>query len=103
MQKGDHVIVANLSLSLPLRQRPYLGRGHPLGHHDGVVPHVRGIGHRARLPQVRLPFPDDTRPDTTVIDTCSTCDATTATYLDHAERDPTQPRGPVGGGFHLAC
>ena len=79
MQKGDHVIVADLSLSLPLRQRPYLGRAHRLGHHDGVVPHVRGIGHSARLRQVRLPFPDDTRPDTTVIDTCSTCDATTAT------------------------
>jgi hypothetical protein len=42
------------------------------------VPHARGISHIARLRQVRLPFPDDTRPDTTVIDTCSTCDATTA-------------------------
>jgi hypothetical protein len=38
MQKRDHVIVADLSLSLPLRQRPYLGRAHRLGHHDGVVP-----------------------------------------------------------------
>jgi hypothetical protein len=26
MQKGDHVIVADSSLSRPLRQRPYLGR-----------------------------------------------------------------------------
>jgi NAD(P)-dependent dehydrogenase (short-subunit alcohol dehydrogenase family) len=50
MQKGHQVIVADLSLSLPLRQRPYLGRAHPLGHHDGVVPHVRGISHSARLP-----------------------------------------------------
>jgi len=59
---------------------PLLGDGVILsGHDDGVVPHVRGIGHSARLRQVRLPFPDDTRPDTTVIDTCSTCDATTAT------------------------
>src|SRR5258708_31990405 len=49
MQKSDHVIVADLSLSLPLGQRPYLGRAHPLGHHDGVVPHVGGIGHSARL------------------------------------------------------
>src|ERR1700758_1317810 len=31
-----------------LRQRPYLGRAHPLGHHDGVVPHVGGISHSAR-------------------------------------------------------
>ena len=37
MQKGDHVIVADLSLSLPLRQRPYLGRLIVSGHHDGVV------------------------------------------------------------------
>src|SRR5665213_3487329 len=52
MQESDHVIVADLSLSLPLRQRPYLGRVHPLGHDDGVVAHVRGIRHDARLRQV---------------------------------------------------
>src|SRR6185436_7606590 len=86
MQKGDRVIVADLSLSLALRQRPYLGRAHRLGHDDGVVPHVRGIGHSARLRQVRLPFPDDTRPDTTVIDTCSTRDATTATRAERAPK-----------------
>jgi hypothetical protein len=58
MQKSDHVIVADLSLSLPLRQRPYLGRAHRLGHHDGVVPHVGGIGHSARLRQIeRFGFP----------------------------------------------
>jgi hypothetical protein len=49
IQKGDHVILADLSLSLPLGQRPYLGRAHPLGHHDRVVAHVGGIGHGARL------------------------------------------------------
>jgi hypothetical protein len=34
-------------------QPPYLSRAHPLGHHDGVVPHVRAIGHSATLRQVR--------------------------------------------------
>jgi hypothetical protein len=53
MQKSDHAIVADLSPSLPLRERPYLGRAHRLGHDDGVVPHVRGIGHSARLRQLR--------------------------------------------------
>ena len=58
MQEGDRLIVANLSLSLPLRQIPYLGRAHRLGHHDGVASHVRAIGHSARLPQVeRIRFP----------------------------------------------
>src|SRR6476469_2769693 len=99
MQKGDHVIVADSSLSLPLRQRPYLGRAHRLGHHDGVVPHVRGIGHRVRLRQVRLPFPNDTRPDTTVIDACSTCDATTANCLEHAERAPKATARTSWRGF----
>ena len=52
MQKGDRVIVADLSLSLPLCQCPYFGRANRLGHHDGVVAHVRGIGHSARLRHV---------------------------------------------------
>jgi hypothetical protein len=53
MQKGDHVIFADLGSSLPLRHPPYLSRAHPLGHHNGVVPHVRAIGHSATLRQVR--------------------------------------------------
>jgi hypothetical protein len=61
MQKGHHVIVADVSVSLPLRQRPYLGRAHPLGHHDGVVPHVRGISHSARLRRLSASVSPTTR------------------------------------------
>jgi hypothetical protein len=104
MQKDDRVIVADLSLSFPLRQLPYLGRAHRLGHHDGVAPHIRGIGHSARLRQVELPFPEDRRPHPIVIDMCSICDATTAfapTVSGWAERDhlhPVQHLGRIGVG-----
>src|SRR3954452_17941893 len=86
MQKGDHVIVADLSLSLPLRQRPYLGRAHRLGHHDGVVPHVRGIGHRAKpAASEGLRFPTTRDPSPTVIDTCSdfVCNLSPVATLQH--------------------
>src|SRR4029079_17755377 len=82
MQKGDHVIVADLSLSLPLRQRPYLVRAHPLGHHDGVVAHVGGIGHSVRLRRLSASVSRQHAPSTTVIDTCCTCDVTTAVAAD---------------------
>jgi hypothetical protein len=55
MQKGHQVIVADLSLSLPLRQRLTWAGAHPFGHHDGVVPHVGGISHSARLAPARHP------------------------------------------------
>src|SRR6478736_6701387 len=102
MQKSDHVIVADLSLSLPLRQRPYLGRAHRLGHHDGVVPHGRGIGHSARLRQVRASVSRRHAPahnrDRHVLDLRRNPRHSPLTMPNGR---PRLPRRPVGGGFHL--
>ena len=76
MQKGDRVIVADLSLSLPLRQRPYFSRGNVSGttmvswrtFEESAI--AKGCG------TLSASVPDDTRPHTIVIDKCCTCDAT---------------------------
>ena len=50
MQNGPACRRRRLELEPSAPPAPYLGRAHPLGHHDGVVPHVRSISHSARLP-----------------------------------------------------
>jgi hypothetical protein len=77
-----------------------LGRAHRLGHHDGVVPHVRGIGHSARLRQVgasvsRRHAPSHNR-DRHVLDLRRNHRHSPLTMLNGR---PRQPRGPVGGAF----
>src|SRR6476659_11366473 len=79
MQKGDHVIVADLSLAL--RSASALTWGGLIVSGTTMVS-CRTLEASAIAPgcgKWGLPCPDDTRPHITVIDTCSTCDATTAT------------------------